>query len=1357
MPVNRTFTNDSEINPFGGKTNIKQVTVNGSIILFSDTSLVRLIVEDQLTGEDYLLYETYPLINTGLQNQFSFTSQTEELYAFASLRPVKLKIQVIGASVTITNLGYLTTVFSKPEELNETHRQQVIQQKINNINANIATRKMLWVADIGEYGSLPYMEKKKTFGTKYNLKGYDFYAGGIFSPLLGVVTEVPSTLPPYFDWRNKHNALNHQSPYWDGDPNEHNWGGDYSYIRESNGWMTSVKFQGGPWNRCYQGCYIFAPLGAIEGVANLYFNQHKDFDLSEQAAMTCDNDFIWTCYGGGDPGVTYIYARDSGVVDNGCSPWMDSLTPCNKCNNPVYKVKIAGWNGSSFSGTGSNMELIKQMLMQFGPLGMSHSGHIMVLVGWDQAKVGDTIHVQHGWQPYIIIQPGSDLVGKTYWILKNAYSVYSCDNGYVREFWSNSSYIYKVLTPIIETINDTSTVLCRDADNDGYYNWGIGTKPANCPPCPAQVDFDDSNPLIGPYDPNYWPSINCSAFTYQSTPLQITSNQTWSEIKYINRDIIVKTGKTLTIRDYVFMVQNSKIIVERGAYLVVDGGVITGSCGNTWKGIEVWGDKTKTQYAVYQGKVELKNNAVIEHASFGITTSKKINGATDYNYTGGIILAYNSTFRNNFRDIEFLSYHNINQTIELGNASTINRCIFETDNNVRFTGQLGHVSLYDVNGVRFKGCKFEEKRGNLNVLTSGCTGIGAINAGFWVDEYCSSLPAPEDTTCNGIRSNFINMLYGVKASGLNSANFSVHVVNSDFCSWRGIYLNDVDNAELILNHLNVPVYNVSTSASNYRYGIYLEGCTLYTVEGNQLTSNVHTTPNLVGSSFGIVVKNSMTDDNSVYRNYYQGFGVGCEAIGTNRGMQTSGLSIKCNDYLNGKYDIYIHSDPQYPNNVTGIAPTQQANLFSNGSSILLNNYLNQGTWINYSYCNSVSRTNPQISSGITKIGNLPGYSCPTTLGGGINPGDALAAALQSQQQMQETRVSIEAVTDAGNTEGLVTDVITTDNEEAYKTYCQLMQISPYISKEVLQEVGGQEQGLTAPMIRDVIVANPQGAKDVEVMINLENRLNTLPQYMINQVLNSRNTVSALENLQAIYNNQKSDRDQAVSRYIRYYLKTEDANATNLILDIYSLIDDPAYRLHEAEFYTGLGDYGQAIVHVQQAIDECSPKELEYYSQWSEFYQVYISWLEQGKALGNLDADDINWLKSFGINHPAFNKALTLLNLNNASDYSEPLYLPDETQLKSGMANRKEEMIPVQMAIYPNPASEFITVEYDYPEKAGLQMQITDMTGCAVYTRQLVENRDIILIDVQKLLNGQYLCTLKSGNKVLRSSGLTILH
>jgi hypothetical protein len=50
-----------------------------------------------------------------------------------------------------------------------------------------------------------------------------------------------------------------------------------------------------------------------------------------------------------------------------------------------------------------------------------------------------------------------------------------------------------------QSIGNNYSVQIYDNDNDGFYNWGIGPKPANCPPCPDERDGNDDDPSIGPF------------------------------------------------------------------------------------------------------------------------------------------------------------------------------------------------------------------------------------------------------------------------------------------------------------------------------------------------------------------------------------------------------------------------------------------------------------------------------------------------------------------------------------------------------------------------------------------------------------------------------------------------------------------------------------------------------------------------------------------------------------------------------------------------------------------------------------------------------------------------------------------
>jgi len=59
--IDSTFTEDGIIFPFSQNDTIYGISISGEVELFSDTSLVRVILSDQ-NGNEWMVYEAYSLI-----------------------------------------------------------------------------------------------------------------------------------------------------------------------------------------------------------------------------------------------------------------------------------------------------------------------------------------------------------------------------------------------------------------------------------------------------------------------------------------------------------------------------------------------------------------------------------------------------------------------------------------------------------------------------------------------------------------------------------------------------------------------------------------------------------------------------------------------------------------------------------------------------------------------------------------------------------------------------------------------------------------------------------------------------------------------------------------------------------------------------------------------------------------------------------------------------------------------------------------------------------------------------------------------------------------------------------------------
>lgn len=143
-------------------------------------------------------------------------------------------------------------------------------------------------------------------------------------------------------------------------------------------------------------------------------------------------------------------------------------------------------------------------------------------------------------------------------------------------------------------------------------------------------------------------------YGYEEYIIEYEEDITWVTNKKASK-IIVETGGKLTIKSMVEFLPGADFIVKPGGELVIDGGYLT-TCKGLWNGIQVWGDKSKSQYAsTKQGYAQLINGATIENAKVGIQAARTDGDKINTNFTGGIITAKNSSFINN--DLQFHFIH----------------------------------------------------------------------------------------------------------------------------------------------------------------------------------------------------------------------------------------------------------------------------------------------------------------------------------------------------------------------------------------------------------------------------------------------------------------------------------------------------------------------------------------------------------------------------------------------------------------------------------------------------------------------------------------------------------------------------
>lgn len=381
----------------------------------------------------------------------------------------------------------------------------------------------------------------------------------------------------------------------------------------------------------------------------------------------------------------------------------------------------------------------------------------------------------------------------------------------------------------------------------------------------------------------------------------ITGIETWNTDKNMVRDIKVKAGAILILDSITLnMPKDGLIVVEPGGLLVVDSSTITNLCGETWQGIEVWGNSNLAQVPSNQGQI-IVNASTVEYAKNAISpweVGNFPNPSTGTGGTGGIITAQNSTFLNNWRSIDFMRYLPPSGGIE---KSTIESCTFTINDDYRSFNDdtipffLGHVSMWSVGGTSIKGCTFEDERSNKagDVTTGGSYGLYGLGASPKV----SRLLLPSK------RTRFEGLERAIELGGGRGTNYTTAIDECTFVdNEQAVIIRAHNDAVIIRDSFEIGGF-VSANPNSYfveEYGLGLINTTSFAAEQNYFISN--TSDQTVGSW----VEASGSAGNAIRNNQYDNLTGGNLVHGRNDGaLPDDGLQYHCNENTSNDYDFTV--------------------------------------------------------------------------------------------------------------------------------------------------------------------------------------------------------------------------------------------------------------------------------------------------------------------------------------------------------------------------------------------------------------------------------------------------------------------
>ncbi|RLD87086.1 MAG: hypothetical protein DRJ09_10880, partial [Bacteroidetes bacterium] len=827
------------------------------------------------------------------------------------------------------------------------------------------------------------------------------------------------------------------------------------------------------------------------------------------------------------------------------------------------------------------------------------------------------------------------------------------------------------------------------------------------------INYQTRKMFVSTFGAGIWQTDLNDCPQYTGNIIYIKGQENWYGTKQVNGDVVIVDGGDLTIHGTVYFNQNSKVIVQPGGKLALNGAKLTNNCsGDYWQGVEIWGFG---EYATRPGTMTMENHSVIENAQTAVYLGKKDNNEYAVTYGGAVFVASDCMFRNNYNDVYVTPYNG-------NNTNGVMRCNFEVNDDFPFAlasyENPARITLNDYLDFNISGCKFINK----------CTGS---NSGKFtgIDAYNSSVSVT-DATLNGnnVTGEFTGLYRGIYFDAAR-ANVSLSAVNLQFINNRtGIYASAADNLYIVKNTFNVP-------ALAERSGLYLDNCPRgYTIEENKFISDnppAENSPNY----YGIVVNNSLEEEKTIYNNYFENLYYAAQAqyVNRNAGTPETGLLFKCNDFRTNIYDITV-LDPkksvyspegirfQQGHEDDGSEPIEFCG--ANNTFTLEEKYPGDGGFKPHQYdlYNSLNtflywypygintdidkKTQPTLYTTATVITNkinqteyLKDDYCPSHLdngggtgGSGVAENKALLTYYHSQADSLGNLIAL--LTDGGNTASTLSAVNNAQAGDGLQVRDMLLQKSPYLSDTVLTAVAKNEQALTAAMVRDVLVQNPRAAKMLKTGYILDHRTDTLTAYMRAQVNAGRDTLGALELLrmqQAAYLQKQTEVFNKL--YLFYTSDTSVANPADSLLMLYNFAGGLFNDYREAMQYLNLADTAAAdsVMSSVAAGYMLDAEQLQQHNHLQTLFTVWKSmtrdslWLPDSSYITTLTA-----IADYGSGIPAVYARNILLQME-AYSYTEPYLTVDTTQLKDATNDNNGENLTAlfknscSLKLFPNPA------------------------------------------------------------------------
>ncbi|OWY24564.1 hypothetical protein C7N43_16545 [Sphingobacteriales bacterium UPWRP_1] len=836
----------------------------------------------------------------------------------------------------------------------------------------------------------------------------------------------------------------------------------------------------------------------------------------------------------------------------------------------------------------------------------------------------------------------------------------------------------------------------------------------------------------------------------------ITSSEEWDFNFRVYGNIIIESGATLTIScNNLLMPEGGKIIVKRGAKLIVTEGNISAACiGTRWGGIEVWGNSTIAHSSVFGGIPNAGSLIVDDYinAPLGVNdpgmvilyapppgnqytyisngpnpaiTTKNSQEPWNTEYWGGIVVAENFNFKNNRRAVEILPYG-------FTNFSRFKNCKFiEPDPNTMFSG----VTIWNSHGIVFDDCDF------------------LASSPIPTDQHRSGIILHDATATIQNNCRFQYLVNAVEIQNTMPLSGSVIIRNSNFnYNQVGILANAPYNLEISNNNF---VGNTTIMAD---FGVAIRGNGNYTAQSNSFDANLLTgiLTQHTGTGAGVVECNSFSSWHGVW---VLGNNSGLQIRNNNLNCQRNGILISSIGYQVGMLlDQGSDLEPRFnlfsnPADLTklhiqslsfpGTPPTAVFRYFY-PQSTLLSTATNARLKPKCDLDDACTIVNNFEAINVEEPTNFPDSEC-LDLPGAIPPMSEECITRECWEALQQTIAQLKQQIDAGQTENLLFSLLAAPNDE--ETYQQLKQAGNLLSDTVLIAVALANQ-MAEWKRADILLDNAPLSNTV--MGYAQNQVSTYI-YDLLYAISYYQQLSARQVIEAKINNRQSEQDELLHKLLDQYTQEQNfAEIENLLRT-----DGSLYAVRAlVGWYLKQGNTVQA----QALLDSLPATTLD--AQWFKDLQTLNIQRAENAAFVLQPQQEAMLYAIANSQSIQSAYAQALLSLLKGETFALPLPPNEESGKHAAVQPLRPPKLKVNelhnLKIMPNPAGSSASVYI--PSRTGnmpTELNLYNMAGECVSTQPIHPNQRFAQISLQDLNMGMYLVVLPGQPN--RSAKLFVQH